>query len=225
MRGALYIDGFNLYHAIDDLGKPYLKWLNLWRMGELVARGHARRLERAVFCSAYFPGDHGKKVRHKAYIDALENVGVQTRLGHTTKEPMECKRKNGGCGHRWDQPREKETDINLSLAILEDAYEDVYDVAFIVTADTDQAGTLKFMRRKFPYKKTIMVVPPMAPGSKRAPSKHLRDLSNLTIQLTESHLDACVFPGMVMADGRPTVVRPHEYAPADGWVHPDDRPA
>jgi len=24
-----YIDGFNLYHAIDDLRKPHLKWLDL----------------------------------------------------------------------------------------------------------------------------------------------------------------------------------------------------
>ena len=27
MRVACYIDGFNLYHAIDDLDKPHLKWL------------------------------------------------------------------------------------------------------------------------------------------------------------------------------------------------------
>ena len=42
-RIIAYIDGFNLYHAIDDIGKPdrrrpnaatlrkpHLKWLNLW---------------------------------------------------------------------------------------------------------------------------------------------------------------------------------------------------
>ncbi len=26
-RIIAYIDGFNLYHAIDSLGKPHLKWL------------------------------------------------------------------------------------------------------------------------------------------------------------------------------------------------------
>lgn len=30
MRGVIvYIDGFNLYHAIDRLNEPSLKWLDL----------------------------------------------------------------------------------------------------------------------------------------------------------------------------------------------------
>ena len=29
VRAAFYIDGFNLYHAIDRMGQPHLKWLNL----------------------------------------------------------------------------------------------------------------------------------------------------------------------------------------------------
>jgi hypothetical protein len=28
-RVSFYIDGFNLYHAIDELGDDRLKWLNL----------------------------------------------------------------------------------------------------------------------------------------------------------------------------------------------------
>jgi hypothetical protein len=30
-RVIVHIDGFNLYHAIDDLRKPWLKWLDLRR--------------------------------------------------------------------------------------------------------------------------------------------------------------------------------------------------
>ena len=33
-RVACYVDGFNLYHAIDDLRKPHLKWVNLWALAE-----------------------------------------------------------------------------------------------------------------------------------------------------------------------------------------------
>ena len=29
MRIIAYIDGFNLYHAIHDLGRPALKWIGL----------------------------------------------------------------------------------------------------------------------------------------------------------------------------------------------------
>jgi hypothetical protein len=211
------VDGFNLYHAINDLGQPYLKWLNLWKLGQLIARGHAKTIERVVFCTAYFPGDHGKKVRHKVYVDALALVGVETKFGHTTHEPMECAR--AGCGHRWDAPREKQTDINIALAVYDDAYQDRFDAAFLVTADTDQAATLGAMRARFPGKKLINVVPPG-----RTPSKHLRDLSHATITLTVNHLDQCVFPAMVSKDGCRMIPRPREYAPPPAWVHPDQRP-
>ena len=29
VRVAAYIDGFNLYHAIDQLGDPLLKWADI----------------------------------------------------------------------------------------------------------------------------------------------------------------------------------------------------
>lgn len=215
MRGAIYYDGFNLYHATDDLGQPYLKWCNLRRLGELIARGHATSIDRAVFCTAFFPGDHGKRVRHQAYVDALRLVDVETRLGHTTKEPMNCI----SCDRQWDQPREKETDINLALALFADACDDLYDVAFLVTADTDQASTVKAFRNRFPTKKIINVVPPG-----RMPSKQLADLCHGKIKLTERHLDECVLPQAVMKEGERTILRPFEYDPPAGYVHPDDRP-
>jgi len=215
VRGAIYVDGFNLYHAVDDLGQPHLKWLNLRRLGELVAKGHATSIERAVFCTAYFKNDHGKSVRHRAYVDALANVGVDSRMGHTVRERVDCE----GCGRRWEEPREKETDINLALAVLDDAYQGVFDVAFIVTADTDQAATFRTMRERFPEKRIITVVPPG-----RFPSKHLNDLAHAKINLTPNHLDLCILPALVQAEGRRAVPRPVEYAPPAGFVHPDDRP-
>lgn len=217
MRGALYVDGYNLYHAIDDLDQPYLKWLNLRKLGELLARGHSKTIERVVYCTAFFPGDHGKKTRHQNYIDALSYYQVETVIGHTTKEPMKCRLNS--CGHQWDVHREKETDINLALSLYQDAVLDAYDIAFLVTADTDQVSTLKFMRKYYPHKKVFVIVPPM-----RDPSKHLRDLSAGTIKMTIDHLDQCVLPALVAQFGSRSVVRPHEYTPPEGWVHPDDRP-
>jgi len=39
MRNVIaYIDGFNLYHAIDELAQPHLKWLNLWALSSHLLR-------------------------------------------------------------------------------------------------------------------------------------------------------------------------------------------
>ena len=217
MRGAAYIDGFNLYHAVDDLNIAYLKWQNFRRLTELLARGHSKTVERVVFCTAYFPGDFGKRKRHELFVKALDLVGVETIFGHTTNEPMKCNAED--CGHRWDAPREKETDINVALSLYGDAQRDLFDVAFLFTADSDQAATLKAMRSQFPQKRVIIVAPPRRPAS-----KHLRDLAHATINLTEDHLDQCVLPGLVTSPGRPSIIRPVEYAPPPGWRHPDDRP-
>lgn len=214
VRGAVYIDAFNLYHAVDDLGANYLKWCNLWRLSETIMKGHAKPLVKVVWCTAYRTGDTGAKARHRALKQALELCGVTPAFGHETREPAHCRQ----CGNRWDIPREKATDINLALSAYRDAVDNCYDAAFIVTADTDQAATFAFIKERFPNKKLFVVTPPG-----RALSKHLLALADGKIQITERMLDDCALP-LQVGQGASTVTRPHEYDPPLGWVHPDDRP-
>jgi hypothetical protein len=37
-RVITYIDGFNLYHAVDDLKDQSLKWLDLWALSASLLR-------------------------------------------------------------------------------------------------------------------------------------------------------------------------------------------
>ena len=212
--GGVYVDGFNLYHALDDLGKPYLKWLNLRRLADIFARGHAHTIGPISFCTAFFPGDFDKKKRHETYNAALRSESIAIKLGHTTKEPQGCNR----CDHKWDHPREKETDINVALSAYHDALRGAIDVAFILSADTDQAATLNFLKDYAPHVSRVVVTPPG-----RAKSKHLRDLSDANIQLTEDMIDSCLFPAMITPETGRLIIRPLSYAPPEGWVHPDAR--
>lgn len=70
IRAALYIDGFNLYHAIDDLKEPFLKWVNYWKIGETIIPSKSQRLVAVTYCTAFYPGDSGKKWRHEQVIGA-----------------------------------------------------------------------------------------------------------------------------------------------------------
>jgi uncharacterized LabA/DUF88 family protein len=214
-RAGIYVDGFNLYHALADLKQPYLKWLGLGRLANRLARAQGHQVERIVFCTAFFPGDEQKRKRHEVYNDAQRAERVDVLLGHTTREPMHCK----VCTARWDAPREKETDINVALSIFRDAAAGLVDVVYLVSADTDQAATLRFLRAGFPAIRRVVVTPPG-----REKSKHLRDLADENRHLTVNDIDMCVMPAMVTPPNGRLITRPPDYEPPAGWVHPDNRP-
>ena len=213
-RSAFFIDGFNLYHSINDLGKPYLKWTNYFRMCELI-KDKDDEIALIFLATAYYP-DHSKKVRHERHVKALINCGVTVELGHYVKEDASC----NDCGRTWKKPTEKESDINVALAVLDEAYRNSFDKAYVITADTDQSATFKLMRKRFESKGIISVSPPG-----RAHSQHILQNSTGKVALTEDIIDRSVFPKLVSGPkGSATILRPFEYDPPEGWAHPDDRP-
>jgi len=138
---------------------------------------------------------------------------VEPVFGHETNEPNSCKK----CGHSWETKREKATDINLALAVFQDAVDDAFDVAFIVSADTDQAATFAHVKKRWPAKKLFTVVPP-----KREPSKHLYTLADGKKKLQEKDIHAAIF-GKCVTDGTTIVTRPSEYDPP--WQQPGALPS
>lgn len=215
VRAALYVDGFNLYHAVKDLGEPFLKWCNLWRLGELLIPSKSERLVSVVFCTAYYPGDHGRRVRHERLVKALELVGARSIMGHFVHEDADCRT----CGHSWKKPTEKETDINLALSLYDDAVRDVFDHAYFLTADSDQAATLRLLRARYPEKRITSVSPPG-----RSHSQHILAHAHAKIALSRDHIERCLFGSAVMVPGRPPIMRPPEYDPPPGYVPYDQRP-
>jgi hypothetical protein len=210
----MYVDGFNLYYAISDLKEPFLKWVDLWKLGNVIIPSRSEELVRVVFCSAY-TGAHGKQVRHERYVKALEVVGVTPLMGHYVGEPLACH----SCEHEWVKSTEKQTDVNVALSLYDDAYQDVFDHAYLVTADSDQAATARMFKNRFPEKRLTAVCPPG-----RGHSQHILEHATAKITLTKDHLEKAVLPGLVTAPGKAAVLRPPEYDPPGWWVHPDQRP-
>ena len=216
IRAALYIDGFNLYHAIDDLKKPYLKWLNYWKLGEILIPSRSQELVRVVYCTAFYPGSQQKKWRHEQVIGAQRVHGVVVEAGHYVHEDMDCR----ACGASWKKPTEKEGDINVAIHLIRDAFTNEFDHAYLLTADSDQAATARMFRSQFPEKMLTTVAPPG-----REPSVHILKYANAgKISINETHLERSVMPQVVFKPGVANCRRPHEYAPPAEWVHPDNRP-
>jgi uncharacterized LabA/DUF88 family protein len=85
--------------------------------------------------------------RQALYLEALMSHSLRVRLieGHFQDKPRECR----NCGARWTVYEEKETDVNIAIAMLADAVRDVYDIALLVSADSDLrpvVAAVKYLR-------------------------------------------------------------------------------
>jgi hypothetical protein len=214
------VDGFNLYHPIVRMGatENHLKWACLWRLGEVLCEKGGQQLVKVVFCTAVPKADRdpGKHDRHVRFNSALRARGVTIIEGHYVPEAIE--RDGVATGERkWT---EKQTDINVALSLLFDGLDNVYDVAFLLTADTDQVATARvFSERLAPLGKTMIGV---APPDRAVPVGYGK-YGIKGIVLNKHHIERCVMPADIPSPER-WIARPDSYTPPDGWVHPDLRP-
>lgn len=215
IRAAFFIDGFNLYHAIDGLGQPHLKWVSYWKLSNILIPKSTQQLVGVTWCTARHPSSSSKAARHDVLVRAQKLEGVTVQSGHFVDERRDCRT----CSSTWQHPSEKEGDINVAIHLLRDAFHDLYDHAYLVTADSDQVATVRMFMKEFPRKSLTVVVPP---GRKR--SEHLHNVAGKTIQMNDGHLDRSAMREIVVGRGPGHARRPVEYAPPAGWVHPDDRP-
>ena len=89
-RVFVYVDGFNLYHAINDLRDDSLKWLCLRRLSEGMI-SNREELRSVKYFSAYATWIPDAHARHRAYVAALQAEGVEFVPGQFKKKYLKCK--------------------------------------------------------------------------------------------------------------------------------------
>lgn len=197
-----YIDGFNLYHAIVNLNDNKLKWLDLRKLCEnFVPDGY--KLNKIYYFSAV-PTHLGfdKTSRHNLYIKALESVGVTPILGNFKRKKPTCKI----CHRQYDAYEEKESDINIAISMLKDAFLDNFDRAFLITADTDLVSTIQMIKANFPSKTIVLLPPP-----KRDRYAHeLKQNAHISLEIKNKHLLKSLLPDIIKYNGQ-TINKPIEY--------------
>lgn len=213
LRAAVYIDGFNFYHALDDLGTTHLKWVDLWRLSTVLV-GPKQQLTRVVWCSAP-PKDPQRLIRHRRYRAALQATGVEYVEGHFVQDEIKCVH----CGKYHYKPLEKQGDINVAIELIADGFADVYDIAYLVSADSDQAATSRLFRQRLANaakpKRLVTVAPPG-----RTHSHMVLQKADGKRAIYPQTVEACVFGGFVKVPGGKPIVRPTEYDPPLNWVRP-----
>src|SRR5712692_3403593 len=155
-RVAVYIDGFNLYNGLKaGHGRKYL-WLNLEELSRRLIRPGQELLQVNYFTAAV-RNNPGAQARQAMFLGALRAATtVDVRLGRFQEKQGKCFK----CGSSWRTYEEKETDVSIAVALLEDAVNDLFDTAILLSADSDLCPAVRALKRLRPLKRVVAVFPP-----------------------------------------------------------------
>jgi uncharacterized LabA/DUF88 family protein len=200
-RTIVYIDGFNLYHAIDDLGEPHLKWVDLWSLSEKLLRGD-QQLTAVKYFTAYATWRPASYRRHQRYVAALEARGVTPVIGRFKAKSVRCQAK---CHQTYMTHEEKETDVNIGVHLIADALKDRFDRALIISADTDLNSAVRLTRAEAPGKRIDLVAPPGRKGRNSA----------ALFEVTKGRVRSSLLPARIQRPDGQAIQRPTEYDPPE----------
>ncbi|TRD14535.1 NYN domain-containing protein [Palleronia caenipelagi] len=162
------------------------------QLSERILQDRQHSLVSVTYCSAYQKRNSDQLVRHKKYIEALEHSGVQIQLGHyMVGSSKPCFH----CGGTSEELNEKQTDINLALCLFADAMRNHFDWAYLVSADSDQAATARFLKKHFPEKKLVTVVPP-----NQQLSQNIMNFADGKRKLNRDDIEKCRFPSIIQTE-------------------------
>ena len=204
-RIICFVDGFNLYHALISIGVNHYKWLDLRTLFTRLTRSKSEIVTQLYYFSAYPTWKPDSYFRHRQYVAALVSTGVIPIMGQFKNKPKECKQ----CHAKWVSHEEKETDVNLALALLDLAYKNQYDHAFVLTRDSDIAPAIHKVKQNFPNKKITVLAPYICRHS-----TELIQASDAHKTISLKHISTSLFPAEIYdAGGNLVVKRPKEYNP------------
>lgn len=209
-RVSCYIDGFNLYHAIDELNYArggslaHFKWLCLKSLMATFTDKSQHEITAVKYFSAIQTWMPSKAARHKEYVAALQATGVEIHMGAFKEKQKHCRL----CRGTFKGHEEKESDVNFATHLVADAHDDLFDIAYVVTRDSDLAGPLRHIRARFPLKKIRVIAPEW-----RRHSKELVAIATHSSSIREVHLGACRLAEEYRdAEGNALAKCPAEYA-------------
>ena len=151
-----YIDGFNLYFGLKDSGWRRFYWLNLQLLSKNLLKFN-QSLVGTKYFTARITDPPDKRKRQSTYIDALSTLNdFQIYYGKYYKNSWKCNK----CHSIIDVPNEKMTDVNIAVELLTDAFLDKFDVAFVISADSDLVAPIVKTKELFPSKRIVIAFPP-----------------------------------------------------------------
>ncbi len=189
MKINIYIDGFNLYYgAIKNT--PY-KWLDILKMSQLLFPNDT--INQIKYFSARVsarPNDPDQPIRQATYWRALQtipNLSIIEGTFLTKPVMMPVFNTNPQQYVRVIKTEEKGSDVNLGIHMLNDGYKKDYDLAVMITNDSDLLEPMRIVKQD-------LGLPVGLVNPHRTPSFSLRQHAAFIKQIRQGVLRASQFP-------------------------------
>ncbi len=201
-RIVAYIDGFNLYFGMRSKEWQKYYWLDVQKMCKKLLKSD-QSLVFTKYFTAHVTAPPDKKERQDAYLDALETLSeFEIFFGRFQLDNFECPK----CKRTYKIPHEKKTDVNIAAELIFDAFEDNFDIAMIISADSDLTSPITKIKGHFPDKRILIVFPP------DRFSFELTDLGIPVVKtIRKSVLKNSQFPDEIVLSSGYKIIRPTQW--------------
>lgn len=147
---SVYIDGFNLYYGA--LKRTPYKWLDLGKLcSALLPNDTVQELHYFTARVSARPYNPTSAHDQSLYLRALKTVpNLRIVYGHFLTHSVPMYLSNVSPAQRvWvDKTEEKGSDVNLASHLLRDAYLKRFEIAVLITNDSDLAEPVRIVSRE-----------------------------------------------------------------------------
>ena len=202
MNVICYVDGFNLYHGLRSKGLQRYYWLDLWKLTERFLLPN-QELQELVYCTSRVKKNPPSRKKQRLYTDALEAFRPKTKMlyGQYLAKEVRCRR----CGLTYLRHEEKMTDVNIACELLQDAMDGRFDIALVISGDSDLVPPIRKIKKLYPEKQVITLFPP------NRDSKALKKNSHGYKWISEADLTASQLPEVIEVPNRQPLLRPKKW--------------
>jgi uncharacterized LabA/DUF88 family protein len=196
-----YIDGFNLYHGIKSkYGRKYY-WLDVEELSENLLQS-GQTLVQVKYFTAMIGKNPPKEKRQRTYISALKTLSkTNIYYGKYLSNKHVCH----NCGYIEQIPSEKMTDVNIATQLLSDAFTNSFDIAILISADSDLTGTIAKILQLFSDKRVVIAFPP------DRVSFDLKNIASAYFHIARGKLLKSQFPNVIQLSNGKKIAKPHSW--------------
>lgn len=207
-RTTIYVDGFNLYFGA--LRKTPYRWLDILALCNIyLPNNNITSIKYFTAKVSARPNDPQQPARQQAYLRALNTLPCVEiiyghYLSHTISARLASPPSNGNPYVNIIKTEEKGSDVNLATHLLHDAHKNRYDVAIVISNDSDLLEPIKLVRSDLGKQVGIL-------NPQKNPSRAILPHIDFIKQIRPGPLSASQFPNQITDKNGHIISKPNSW--------------